>query len=111
MLFTEEAEYLFRKMRRFKQQISEEECRKVLRGQKRGVLSVLGEDGYPYGIPMNHWYSEADGVIYFHSAKEGHKLDAIKACDKVSFCVHDEGYRNPGEWALNIKKSIDFLNI
>jgi nitroimidazol reductase NimA-like FMN-containing flavoprotein (pyridoxamine 5'-phosphate oxidase superfamily) len=95
-------------MRRFKQQLSEEECRKILREQKRGVLSLLGDDGYPYGIPMNHWFSETDGVIYFHSAKAGHKLDAIKACDKVSFCVHDEGYRNPGEWALNIKSVIVF---
>ena len=102
---------MFRKMRRFKQQLGEEECRKVLQEQKRGVLSVLGDDGYPYGIPMNHWYSEIDGVIYFHSAKAGHKLDAIKAYDKVSFCVHDEGYRNPGEWALNIKSVVVFGRI
>ena len=99
---------MFRKMRRFKQQLSAEECRKILREQKRGVLSLLGDDGYPYGIPMNHWFSETDGVIYFHSAQAGHKLDAIKACDKVSFCVHDEGYRNPGEWALNIKSVVVF---
>ena len=57
---------MFRKMRRFKQQLEEEECREVLRQQKQGVLSLLGDGGYPYGIPMNHWYSEEDGTIYFH---------------------------------------------
>ena len=57
---------VFRKMRRFKQQISEEECREVLNNAKRGVLSLLGEDGYPYGLPINHWYCEEDGKLYFH---------------------------------------------
>ena len=78
---------MFRKMRRFKQELSHEECVEVLKTQPRGVLSVLGEDGYPYGLPMTHWYNEVDGKIYFHCAGEGHKIDAIRACDKVSFCV------------------------
>ena len=77
---------MFRKMRRFKQQITDEQCIKVLKNAKRGVLSLIGEDGYPYGLPINQWYCEEDGKIYFHGAKEGHKIDAIKACDKVSFC-------------------------
>ena len=99
---------MFRDMRRFKQQIPDEECIEVLKNEPRGVLSVLGEEGYPYGIPMNHWYSEADGKLYFHCAKEGHKLDAINNCDKVSYCVMDQGYRKEGEWALNIRSVIIF---
>ncbi|SEH37355.1 pyridoxamine 5'-phosphate oxidase family protein [Selenomonas sp. KH1T6] len=99
---------MFRKMRRFKQQLPEAECREVLREQKRGVLSMLGDDGYPYGIPMNHWYCEEEGVLYFHSAKEGHRMDAIKAYDKVSYCVHDEGWQKPGDWALNIRSVVVF---
>lgn len=102
---------MFRKMRRFKQQLTEEECIAVLKETKRGVLSVLGENGYPYGIPMNHWYCEEDGNIYFHGAKEGHKIDALKKCNKVSFCVYDEGYRKDGEWALNIKSVVVFGRI
>ena len=102
---------MFRKMRRFKQQISEEECREVLNNAKRGVLSLLGEDGYPYGLPINHWYCEADGRLYFHGVKAGHKLEAIKKCDKASFCAYDEGYRKEGEWALNIKSVIAFGRI
>ena len=102
---------MFRKMRRFNQQITDAECKEILKKTKRGVLSLLGEDGYPYGIPIDHWYCEEDGRIYFHCAKEGHKIDAIKACDKASYCVYDEGYRKEGEWALNIKSVITFGRI
>ena len=102
---------MFRKMRRFKQQIADEECIEVLKEAKRGVLSVIGENGYPYGMPVSHWYNEKDGKIYFHGAKAGHKLDAVKACDKVSFCVMDEGYRKEGDWALNIKSVVVFGRI
>lgn len=99
---------MFREMRRFKQQISTEECLRVLKEQPRGVLSVIGDGGYPYGIPLDHWYSEADGKLYFHCAKTGHKLDAIAACDKVSYCVIDGGYRKEGEWSLNFNSVIVF---
>lgn len=99
---------MFRKMRRFKQQISDEECVKVLSEQPRGVLSMIGDDGYPYGIPLDHLYSEDDNKLYFHCAKEGHKIDAIAACDKVSYCVMDTGYRKDGEWALNINSVVVF---
>lgn len=99
---------MFREMRRKKQQLEESECVEILKNEKRGVLSVIGDDGYPYGIPMDHYYNEENGKIYFHCALEGHKMDAVKACDKVSYCVFDEGYRNEGEWALNIKSVIVF---
>ncbi len=102
---------MFRKMRRFKQQISDEECIRILKEQPRGVLSMIGDDGYPYGIPLDHWYCEEDGKLYFHGAKEGHKIDAIAKCDKVSYCVMDEGFRKEGEWALNINSVIVFGRI
>ena len=102
---------MFRKMRRFKQQISDADCIEVLKNTQRGVLSLIGDDGYPYGLPMDHWYCEEDGKIYFHGAKEGHKIDAIKACDKAGYCVYDEGYRKEGDWALNIKSVIVFGRI
>jgi hypothetical protein len=102
---------MFREMRRSKQALGREECLEILKREPRGVLSLLGEDGYPYGIPMNHWYSEKDGKLYFHGAKAGHKLDALRACDKVSFCVFDEGYRKENEWALNIRSVVVFGRI
>jgi len=99
---------MFRKMRRFKQQLTDEECKTVLQEQKRGVLSLLGDEGYPYGIPLDHWYCAEDGRLYFHCAKEGHKLDAIRACNKASYCVYDEGWKKPGDWALNIRSVVIF---
>ena len=102
---------MFREMLRIKQQLSEEECIEILKQEPRGVLSVLGDDDYPYGMPMNHFYCEQDGKIYFHSGKMGHKVDAIKRHDKVSFCVYDQGYRKEGEWALNIRSVIVFGRI
>ena len=102
---------MFRPMRRFKQQISDEECIRILKEQPRGVLSLIGDDGYPYGIPLDHWYCEEDGKLYYHGAKAGHKIDAIKACDKASYCVMDQGFKKDGEWALNINSVIIFGRI
>ena len=102
---------MFREMLRKKQQLTQEECLAILKKEPRGVLSVLGDDGYPYGMPMNHFYCEQDGKLYFHGAKSGHKIDAIKRCDKASFCVFDQGFRREGEWALNIQSVIVFGHI
>lgn len=99
---------MFRELARKNRQITEEECIQVLQQETRGVLSVLGEDGYPYGMPMNHLYHKEDGRIYFHCGKAGHRLDALKRCNKVSFCVCDSGFRREGEWAWNVKSVIVF---
>lgn len=99
---------MFRQMRRSKQQLSQEECIEVLKQELRGVLSVLGDNGYPYGLPIDYWYCEEDGKLYFHCGKSGHKLDAIQSNDKVSFCVYDQGYRKEGDWALTIRSVIVF---
>lgn len=90
---------MFRAMRRHAQQMTDEECLAILRSEPRGVLAVLGDDDYPYTVPMDHVYQ--DGVLYFHCAKEGHKLDAIRRHDKVTYCVLDKGERrDPEDWAL-----------
>lgn len=102
---------MFRDLIRKKQELSFEECIEILRSEKRGVLSVLGDNDYPYGIPMNHFYNEEDRAVYFHSGKTGHKLDSIKRHDKVSFCVYTKGVSNQGEWALNVKSVVIFGRI
>ena len=76
---------MFRPMRRLKQQLPEAETLKVLKNAKRGVLSVLGDDGWPCGVWLNPQYREADGRVYFHGAKEGHKIDALRKDACVSF--------------------------
>ena len=99
---------MFRELQRKKQQLPMEECVELLKTQMRGVLSVQGDDDYPYGMPMNHWYNEADGKLYFHSGLKGHRSDAMARHDKASFCVYDEGFRKAGEWSLNIRSVIVF---
>ena len=102
---------MFRELVRKKQRISKEECIQLLKEELRGVLSVQGDDGYPYGLPINHYYHEDDSCLYFHSGMTGHKIDAIRRCGKASFCVYDQGFRREGEWALNIKSVIVFGRI
>ena len=102
---------MFREIVRKKQALSQDECIEILKSEPRGVLSLIGDGGYPYGMPINYYYCEEDGHIYFHSGKTGHKVDAINECDKASFCVYDRGYREDGDWALNIKSVIVFGRI
>ena len=96
-------------MRRAKQELSEEECIDILINQPRGVLALLGDYDYPYALPMSHAY--VDGKIYFHGAMKGHKNDAIKKFDKVSYCVMDKGVKNPDGWSYTFKSVIVFGKI
>ena len=97
---------MFREMRRKKQQLTQEECVSLLETLPRGVLAVLGDDDYPYTVPMDFVYE--NGKLFFHCAQTGHKLDAIRRCDKVSYCVHDQGYLEEGDWALHFCSVIVF---
>ncbi|MCD8150926.1 MAG: pyridoxamine 5'-phosphate oxidase family protein [Clostridiales bacterium] len=97
---------MFREMRRKKQEIPQEESSEILRTGKTGILGVSGEDGYPYTVPVNYVY--LDGKIYFHGAKTGHKMDAIKSCDKVSFCVIEKDDIVPEEMTTYFKSVVVF---
>ena len=99
---------MFRRMRRFKQQISDEECKKILETEKRAAFSVIGDDGYPYTVPINFYYDENDKKIYFHGAKEGHKIDAMKKCNKVCFTVWNQGFKKEGRWEWNSTSVVVF---
>lgn len=76
-----------RPMRRHKQALPEAECYEILARNTHGVLAINGDDGYPYAVPLS--YVVADGKIYFHSAVEGHKIDALREDGKVCFTVVD----------------------
>lgn len=102
---------MFRELTRKNKQIPAEECIELLKSETRGILSVNGDNGYPYAMPMNHFYSPEDGCIYFHCGKGGHRLDALKRSDKVSFCVCEQGQRSKGEWAYNVRSVIVFGRI
>ena len=99
---------MFREMRRKKQEISNEECIKILNAEKRGALAVIGDDGYPYAIPLDFYYDSQNEKIYFHGAKEGHKIDAIKNNEKVCFTVWNAGTLKKGDWAYYVTSVVVF---
>ena len=99
---------MFRELVRKNKRISDAECIELLTKETRGNLSVNGDDGYPYGMPMNHFYNSEDGCIYFHCGKNGHRLDALKNSDKVSFCVCEQGFKEAEDWAYTVRSVIVF---
>ena len=98
---------MFRPLRRHRQKISEADCRALLTTARRGVLAVHGDDGYPYGVPLNFLYDEADECVYFHCALEGHKLDAINRDPKVCFTVFGNDVKRD-DWAWYVTSVILF---
>ena len=102
---------MFREMRRIRQQLGQDQCDEILANARRGVLAVQGDDGYPYCLPINFVYDPErgeHGAIYMHCALSGHKIDALAACDKVSFTCMDEGERHEGEWWYYVNSVICF---
>lgn len=95
-----------RPMRRFRQELTVEECVQVLERGTHGVLAVLGDEGYPYAVPLS--YVHGEGKIWFHCAKAGHKLDAIRNYNKVSFCVVDQDRIVPEEYTTYFRSVVAF---
>ena len=98
---------MFRPMRRHRQQLSQGDCAAILSRGTSGVLAVAGDGGYPYAVPLSYVYQE--GTLFFHCAKAGHKLDALRRCSKASFCViafgrtrilEDEAEKQAAIWLL-----------
>ena len=78
---------MYKDMRRSSRAIGQEEIMETIRAAEFGVLSTTGEDGVPYGTPINFTYD--NGVMYFHCASEGHKLDNIRYNNSACFTVVD----------------------
>ena len=102
-------QFEFRPMRRKRQQLSEEECIDILNNATSGTLALLGDGGYPYSLPISFVY--ADGKIFFHSALKGHKIDAIRSCDKASFSVIQKDEVKPKEYTTYFRSVICFGHI
>lgn len=100
---------MFRELRRSKQLLSQEETTAVLRRGGFGVLALMGDDSYPYAVPISYVYD--GGRLYFHCAKSGHKLDAIQRSKKVSFCVIDQDQIVPEKYTTYFRSVIAFGRI
>lgn len=97
---------MFREMRRSNQQLTMEETQNILQKGTSGVLSLLGDEGYPYGVPLSYVY---DGEkLYFHCAKTGHKIDAVHRESKASFCVIDQDLIMPQKYTTYFRSAIAF---
>ena len=99
----------FRAMRRKRQQLSEAESIEILKKATAGTLALLGDGGYPYAVPISYVYAE--GKLYFHSALSGHKVDAIRNCNKASFCVIDKDDVQPAKYTTYFRSVIAFGRI
>ncbi len=99
----------FRPMRRNRQQLSREECERILGRCTSGVLALTGDNGYSYAVPLSYVY--ADGAIIFHSTVEGHKVDAIKRDNRCSFCVIEQDEIKPAEFTTYFRSVIAFGRI
>ena len=97
---------MFREMRRNRQALSPDACIGILRRGTSGVLALAGDGGYPYAVPLS--YCCDGGKIYFHCAKSGHKLDAIRRCPKASFCVVEQDQVVPEEYTTYFRSVIAF---
>lgn len=77
---------MFREMRKKDRELSLEEAKKIIEEQSCGVMSVIGDEGYPYGVPLNYGY--VDGKFYIHcTSGESHKTDAIRKNPKVCMTI------------------------
>ena len=85
-----------------------ESTEEILKNGLTGVLAVTGDNEYPYVVPLNYVYE--DGKIYFHCSRSGHKLDAIRRCSKVSFCVIDNDRIVPEQFTTDYRSAIAFGN-
>ncbi len=97
---------MFREMRRFKQLLPQENAIEILNRNTSGTLALNGDNDYPYAVPISYVY--IDGKLYFHSAKTGHKIDAIKKHEKVSFCVIDQDQIAPEKYTTYFRSVIAF---
>ena len=100
---------MFREMRRKKQRLSAEACEAILAEGTSGVLAVDGDGGYPYAVPLSYVYQ--DGKLFFHCAKSGHKLDAVRRNPRASFCVIGQDRVVPEEYTTYFRSVIVFGTI
>lgn len=99
---------MFRKVRKIKNELDEKTTKEVLKKAPRGVLALNGDDGYPYGLPLNYVYDEDNNVLYFHGTKTGYKIDCIEKSPKASFtALLEEGVSDDG-WSKNVSSVVAY---
>lgn len=101
---------MFRPIRKKKNEISLDSAQKLLTAARRGVLALNGDDGYPYAIPINYRYCEAENRIYFHGARTGYKVELLKKDSRVCFTVYGNETVKEEAWAPYVQSVVVFGN-
>ena len=100
---------MFKPIRKKINEIDRTATEALLTSNRRGILAMNGVNGYPYAIPINYFYDNETQKIYFHGAKAGHKVDALKASDKVCFTVYGDEHIDESEpWAPYVQSVVVF---
>lgn len=99
---------MFRPMRRTKRAISDEDAKRLLEQGRRAVLAVNGDDGYPFAFPINYRFDAGANKIFFHGAKAGQKVDALRRSDKVCLTVMGNEHYEQGKWAPYVQSTVVF---
>ena len=92
-------------MRRFKQEMPQEEAKKILREATNGVLCLTDYDNRPYGVPMSFIY-DGESNIYFHCATTGRKIECVKHNPNVCFSIIDQDEIHPEEFTTYFRSVI-----
>lgn len=97
-------------MRRKDRLLTHEETIEVLEKSEYGILSTIGKDNAPYGVPINFVY--VDGVVYFHCAMaNGYKINNITNNSNVCFTVVNDVCLQPEKLSTKYKSAILFGKI
>lgn len=92
-------------MRRKDRLITQEDARELLEKGIYGVLSTIGEDGYPYAVPVNYVCDEE--AVYFHCAKGcGRKLENLNFSPKAGFTVVGASEVLADQFAMNYESVV-----
>ena len=76
-------------------QMNDSEVDALLSRMDMGAISTIGEDGFPYTVPVN--FVAIDGRVYIHGRRLGEKVDNMKNDPRVCFTVWDrKGYEDCG---------------
>ena len=90
------------------EELKEGDMQVARESRAKARVAANGDDGYPYAIPVNYFFDAEHDKIYFHGAKAGHKVDALKRDDKVCFTVYGNEWYQDGDWAPYVMSTVVF---
>lgn len=88
--------------------MTQEDAYRILKQTKRGVMAINTPEGYPYAVPLNHYFDEQTGILYFHGGMIGHRIECLEKDGRVSFCAYKEKQVQEKHWYITWESVIAF---